>query len=108
MDLIGGISIVTAVFLLAAAIVSFRSVSAPGPFDPAQIRTLDLIHDRRTRTAFTTLLIAFFVGLADVLVAAQLPAVAFVNVVIGGAAIAILYNESHRARSDSSDEQWRH
>lgn len=103
MDLISGLAVVTAVFLIAIAIVAhaIAHLSLPGTADGDLVE--HLAH-RRSRTTFATLLIGFFVGLANILVAAQLPAIAFMNVVVGAAAVAILYGTDRR-RSD--DDTWR-
>lgn len=106
MDLIGGIVVVTAAFLIAAAVVGHWLSTAPWEADPQRHNVVDLTVQRRSQTLFVTLLIAFFVGLADILVAAQLGAIAFVNVLVGAATIAIIFSVS-RPRRDRADDNWR-
>jgi len=105
MDLISGIAVVTGVFLIAIAIVAHSVARIPLPDNQTNHDLVEQFVNRRSRTTFATLLIGFFVGLADVLVAAQLPAIAFMNVVVGAAAIAILYSTSRRRHTD--DDNWR-
>jgi hypothetical protein len=105
MDLISGIAIVTAVFLIAIAIVAHSLARMPWPNGEAEDVQLEQVIHRRSRTTFVTLLIGFFVGLADVLVAAQLPVIAFLNVAVGAATIAILYSVSRQNRGES--DHWR-
>lgn len=104
MDLISGIAVITAVFLVALAIVAHSLARYPWPADDSGLNQVEHLVQRRSRTTFVTLLVGFFVGLADVLVAAQLPVIAFLNVAVGAATIAILYSVSRR-RVD--DERWR-
>ena len=105
MDLISGIAIVTAFFLISIAIVAHSVARVPLPGADDNYNLIEQLVHRRSRTTFTTLLIGFFVGLADVLVAAGLPTIAFMNVVVGAAVVAILFSTSRHAQSD--DEQWR-
>ncbi|HEX5417181.1 MAG TPA: hypothetical protein VFZ25_16065 [Chloroflexota bacterium] len=106
MDLIGGVVVVTAAFLLAAAVVGHWLSTAPWEADPERHNIVDLTVQRRSQTLFVTLLIAFFVGLADILVAAQLGVIAFINVIVGAATIGIVYSVS-RTRRDRADDSWR-
>lgn len=104
MDLIGGIVVVTAAFLVAAALVGHWVSSAPWVDDPARHQVVDQTIQRRSQTMFATLLIGYFVGLADILVAAQLGAIAFANVLVGAATLAILFSVA-RQRARSSDRK---
>jgi hypothetical protein len=106
MDLIGGIVIITSAFLLAAAIVSYRLAGAPWSIDDTKHRLIEQALQRRTRTAFITLLIGFFLGLADIFVTAQLPAIAFINVAIGAGTIGIVYSTARRGFG-SEEGEWR-
>ncbi len=105
MDLISGIAVITAVFLIALAVVAHSLARFPGPTGEPGNDQVEYLIRRRSQTTFVTLLIGFFVGLANVLVAAQLPVIAFLNVAVGAATIAILYTVSRRS---ADDEQWRH
>ena len=106
MDLIGGIVVITAAFLIAAAVVGHWVSNAPWDSDPEHHRVIDLTVQRRSQALFVTLMIAFFVGLADILVAAQLGAIAFVNVLVGAATIGIVFSVS-RPRREPTDDNWR-
>lgn len=106
MDLIQGIVVITSAFLLAAAIVSHRLAGAPWSNDDAKHRLIEQALQRRTRTAFITLLIGFFLGLADVFVTAQEPAIAFINLVIGAGTIGIVYSAASRGFG-SEEGEWR-
>jgi hypothetical protein len=107
MDLIGGIAAITAVFLIAAAVVAHWVAGTPWSAEGMDHRLIEQIIQRRAQTTFVTLLIGFFVGIADVLVAAQLPAIAFLNVIVGGAAIVILYSVARQRRADKVEDTWR-
>lgn len=103
-DLITGIVVVTGAFLLATAIVALSASRIPLPANQDEHDLVERVFHRRARATFVTLLIGFFVGLADVLVTAQLPIIAFLNVAVGAATVAILYSTS---RSHSDGENWR-
>ena len=45
-------------------------------------------------------------GLADVFVTAQQPAVAFVNLIIGAATVAIVYDTARTRRGSDRGEEW--
>ena len=66
------------------------------PKNGAAHQMIEHVLNRRSRTMIITLLIGYFVGIADVLVSAQLPAIAFINIVIGAGTIAVLYDVSNR------------
>jgi hypothetical protein len=106
MDLIGGIVIITSVFMLAVAIVSHRLAGAPWSNDDLKHRLIEQALQRRTRTAFITLLIGLVLGLVDVFVTAQLPEMAFVNLVIGAATIGIVYSAASRGFG-AEEGEWR-
>lgn len=106
MDLISGTVVLTSVFLLAVALASNWISRAPWPTDGAAHQMIEHVMNRRSRTMIITLLIGYFVGIADVLVSAQLPAIAFINIVIGAGTIAVLYDVSNR-RGGGEDENWR-
>lgn len=103
-DLISGIAVITAVFLIALAVVAHSLARFPWPAGGSEVDQVEDVIRRRSQTTFVTLLIGFFVGLANVLVAAQLPVIAFLNVAVGAATIAILYSVSRRS---ADDERWR-
>jgi hypothetical protein len=105
MDLIGGVVVVTSVFLVATAIVARPLLtSALGNGDDAQV--IDPRVQRRARSALVPLLVGFFVGLADVFVTAQQPAVAFINLVVGAAVVAIVYDTARVRHATGSGESW--
>ncbi|HZW31944.1 MAG: hypothetical protein IRY83_01120 [Chloroflexi bacterium] len=99
MDLITGISGVTAAFLFSTALVALALTRAGAAADPPA--------PGRTRVVFVSLLIGLFVGLADVLVAAGLPTIAFLNVIAGAAAIAILHGPWGTGQRGPDEERWR-
>ncbi|MGH2459968.1 MAG: hypothetical protein ACRDIY_14010, partial [Chloroflexota bacterium] len=80
MDLITGIVAITAAFLLATAIVALSATHLPWPTDPDHRQFVEGIFHHRSQATFVTLMIGFFVGLADVFVTAKLPVIAFLNV----------------------------
>jgi hypothetical protein len=105
MDLIGGVVVVTSVFLVATAVVARPLLtSALGNDDNADV--IDPRVQRRARSALVPLLVGLFVGLADVFVTAQQPAVAFVNLIVGAATIAIVYDAARTRRTNPSGEGW--
>jgi len=106
MDLIGGIVAISAAFLIAAAVVGHWVSTAPWESEPERHRVVDLTVQRRSQALIVTLMIAFFVGLADILVAAGLGAIAFVNVLVGAATIGIVFSVS-RPRAERADDSWR-
>lgn len=105
MDLISGIVAVTGVFLIATAIVAHSAAHGPWPSGQNEPHLIDQVIHRRSQATFVTLLIGFFVGIADVLVTAQLPVIAFLNVAVGAATVAILYSASRHQPGD--EERWR-
>ncbi|HVC34522.1 MAG TPA: hypothetical protein VNL16_13505 [Chloroflexota bacterium] len=105
MDLITGIVVVTGAFLIATAIIAHAVARSPWPDNPAGRDAVEQVVHGRSRTTYVALLIGFFIGLADVLVTAQLPVIAFLNVAVGAATVAILFGISQRHRGDGED--WR-
>ncbi len=104
MDLITGIVVITGAFLLASALVALSVARMPWPANRDEHSLIERAFHHRTQATFVILLIGFFVGLADVLVTAQLPVIAFLNVVVGAATVGILFGTS---RGQSGDENWR-
>ncbi|HLH73224.1 MAG TPA: hypothetical protein VKX96_08060 [Chloroflexota bacterium] len=107
MDLIAGTVVLTSVFLLATAFVGHWIGRVPLPSSDAEDAIGEHAMFRRSRTLMITLLIGYFVGISDVLVSAQLPAIAVINLAIGAATVAILYDISQRRRSAGEEENWR-
>jgi hypothetical protein len=108
MDLIGGIVVITSVFMVGVALVAFRLVGTAASGPDREGHAVENALHRRGQLAVLPLLIGFFIGTSDVFVTAQLPAIAFVNLMIGAAVIGILVSGSSRAVSKASDEeQWR-
>lgn len=105
MDLITGIVVITAVFLVAIAVMAHAIARIPGSGGPDDPDFIERLIQRHAHATFVPLLIAFFVGLADILVTAKLPVIAFLNVAVGAATVAILFSTSQR-RGDG--EHWRH
>jgi hypothetical protein len=105
MDLIGGVVVVTSVFLVATAVVA-RPLLTSALGNGEDANNIDPRLQRRARSALVPLLVGLFVGLADVFVTAQQPAVAFVNLVIGGAIIAIVYDTGRVRQPTGSGETW--
>lgn len=105
MDLISGIAIVTAFYLLALGVIAHALNRVSPLTGNAAAGQLEQMIHHPSRTTLVALLIGFFVGLADVLVAAQLAVIAFLNVAVGVATIAIIYSVSRHQPSD--DEDWR-
>lgn len=85
MDLIAGIVILTAVFLIVAGFVGVR-LSRPGVDG-----RLGLEDPQRSRIVFAILLLVFFVGLTDVFVITQQYNLAFTNLTVGIVLAAIQY-----------------
>lgn len=107
MDLITGLATITSVFLLSVAIVSFRLVGVSARSDDPGSGTPDLTVQQLARVVVVPLLIGFFLGTADVFVTAQLPADAFVILLLGVSTIAILYGASRRSARNPDDPNWR-
>jgi hypothetical protein len=105
MDLIGGVVVVTSVFLIATAVVA-RPLLTTALGNGEDANEIDPRLQRRARSALVPLLVGFFVGLADVFVTAQQPAVAFVNLVVGGAIIAVVYDTARVRQPTGSGETW--
>ncbi len=106
MDLISGVVTVTSVFLISTAIVARPLLSMnPAAGDDGDVNE-PRVH-RRARSALVPLLVGLFVGLADVFVTAQLPAVAFINLIIGAATVAVVYDVSRSRRNESGGETFR-
>jgi hypothetical protein len=106
MDLIAGLVVVSSVFMVATAVVAHPLISSP-PKENDDGEVAERKVQRRAKSALIPLLIGFFVGIADILVTAQLPAVAFVNLIIGAGVVAIVYDVSKPRRHGSSDtEGW--
>jgi hypothetical protein len=103
-DLITGISGVTAAFLFSTALVALALARAGAAADPPRSAPPA---PGRARVVFVSLLIGLFVGLADVLVAAGLPTIAFLNVIAGAAAIAILHGPWGTGQRELDEERWR-
>jgi len=107
MDIISGTVVLTSVFLLATAFVGHWIGRAPLPSSDAEDAIGEHAMFRRSRTMLITLLIGYFVGISDVLVSAQLPMIAVINLAIGIGTVAILYDVSQRRRSGGDEETWR-
>ena len=108
MDLIGGIVVITSVFMVGVALVAFRLVGTAASGSDRHGQTVETALHRRGQVAVVPLLIGFFIGTSDVFVTAQLPAIAFVNLMIGAAVVGILVSGSSRASGQvAEDEQWR-
>lgn len=98
MDLITGIAIVTAAFMLGVGIIAHAITEIPHVEGAADPGFLDHIRQGRARAIFATLLTGFFVGLTDVLIAAGLLTIAAINVLVGAGAIGILLSQRRSAR----------
>ncbi len=107
MDLIGGIVVVTSAFLIASAAVGLRATGAPWPDDERRHDVVETALQQRLRPVFATLLIAYFLGIADLFVTAQLPAVAFVNLIVGAGALAVLVATPRQRPRPTDEETWR-
>jgi hypothetical protein len=105
MDLIGGVVVVTSVFLVATAVVA-RPLLTTALGNGEDAAEIDPRVQRRARSALVPLLVGLFVGLADVFVTAQQPAVAFVNLIVGAATVAIVYDTAKSRRTINAGEQW--
>jgi hypothetical protein len=105
MDLIGGVVVVTSVFLIATAVVA-RPLLTSALGNGEDATEIDQRVQRRARSAMVPLLVGLFVGLADVFVTAQQPAVAFVNLIVGAATVAIVYDTARNRRAGGSSEGW--
>jgi hypothetical protein len=105
MDLIAGVVVVTSVFLIATAIVA-RPLLTSALGNGGDAADIDLRVQRRARSALVPLLVGFFIGLADVFVTAQQPAVAFINLIVGAATVAIVYDTARTRRAADSREGW--
>jgi hypothetical protein len=99
MDLIGGLVITTSAFMVSAAIVSWRLIGSHTARGASDDVSPEHATTRLARIVIVPLLVGFFIGVADVFVTAQLPAVAFVNLLVGISTIAILYGGTSRFTS---------
>lgn len=103
MDLITGIAIVTAAFMISVGIIAHAVTGTPRLGGSADPGPREPVLEGHLRALFSTLVIGFFVSLTDVLVSAGLLPIAAVNLVIGAGAVGILFAGDRRHGSDGGD-----